>query len=103
MTSPKKRKLRDLITDTPTYKETRKATKALNKGDPLTCAIMGAALVESHLERLLRPKFKRKDHETWMRLVGEYGPLTSFASKIIAGYAFELYDETTLKNLNKIS
>jgi DNA-binding MltR family transcriptional regulator len=100
--SPKKRKLRDLITDTPTDKQARKATRAFHKGNSLTCAIMCAAVLEGELEILLRKKFKRKDDETWMRLVGEYGPLGSFALKIIAGHAFGLYDEITLKNLNKV-
>jgi hypothetical protein len=102
MNSPDRRKLRDLITDTPTAKETRKAIKAFHEGPPLICAIMGAAVIEGDLERLLRPKFKRNDHQTWMRLVGEYGPLGSFGAKIIAGHAFGLYDDITLRNLNKI-
>jgi hypothetical protein len=60
---------------------------------PIVVAVLGASMLEFELERLLRPKFARKDNADWARLVGENGPLATFSQKITAGYSFGLYDE----------
>lgn len=96
----KKPKLRDYsIRATPEEIEALRKAVAARK-DPLTCAILGSVMVEHELDRLLRNKFARKDDETWEILVSEKGPLSSFNSKIIAGYAFKLFDDRMHHDLN---
>jgi DNA-binding MltR family transcriptional regulator len=70
--------------------------------EPIVAAILGQALIETELEVLLRDEFRHKDDDTWSDLTNEKGPLSTFNSKIIAAYAFGLFDETTRKNLNII-
>ncbi|MGE0062874.1 MAG: hypothetical protein AB7T86_12455 [Xanthobacteraceae bacterium] len=60
----------------------------------IVTGILGGVLVEHQLDALLRDKFKRRDDATWEQLVGENGPLRSFHTKIIAGHAFGIYDDT---------
>lgn len=61
----------------------------------IAVAIVGAAMLEFALERILRAKFKRNDDTSWERLVGPEGGLNAFASKINLGYAFAVYDDST--------
>jgi hypothetical protein len=71
------------------------------KGEhPVARAILGAGLVEHHLELLLRSKLKHKDDETWAMLVAENGPLNSFYSKIAMGYALGIYDKNMRSDFN---
>ena len=57
-------------------------------------------MVEHELETLLRSRFKRKDDKTWAMLVAENGPLNSFSSMILAGYALGIYDESMRNDLH---
>lgn len=59
-------------------------------------------MVEHELDKLLRRKFARKDDDTWEKLVGDKGPLSSLNTKIIAGYAFKIFDEKTEHDLHII-
>ena len=79
----------------------RSAFKA-PQGHPISTAILGAVMVEHELDILLRRKFQRKDDDTWATLVAETGPLSTFGRKIIAGYAFKLYDDKTKFDLDVI-
>jgi DNA-binding MltR family transcriptional regulator len=72
------------------------------KQHAIVTAILGCALVEHELDALLRRRFKRRDDKTWELLVGENGPLSSLHSKILAGYAFGIYDEKLKDELNII-
>jgi DNA-binding MltR family transcriptional regulator len=67
---------------------------------PIAIAILGAVMVEHELEKLLRPKFKRKDDRTWNVLVKRNGPLSTFSSKIVTGYAFGIYKEDVRDDLD---
>jgi len=68
---------------------------------PIATAILGAVTAERNLEILLRSKFKRKDDKTWAMLVEDInGPLNSFSSKIVIGYALGIYDERMRNDLD---
>jgi DNA-binding MltR family transcriptional regulator len=97
-----KPKVRDLITKSPSKEEISALKEAFLNGEPMVTAILAQSLLEHQLEILLRLRFKRKDDSTWGRVTSEHGPLQTFSAKIIAGYAFGLYDEATMRNLNII-
>jgi hypothetical protein len=89
-----KMKLRDLSRLRLDPKESEELGAALGAmQNPISTAILGAVMVEHDLETLLRTRFKRKDDETWALLLTDNGPLNSFFSKIVAGYAFGLYND----------
>src|SRR5215831_4699495 len=76
-------------------------SEAFFKGEhPVATAVLGAGLVEHHLDELLRSKIKRMDDKTWEMLVADNGPLNSFYSKIITGYALGIYDDGIRDNLH---
>jgi len=56
-------------------------------------------MVEYDLERLLRPRFRRSDDATWLRLTSENGPANSFSQKINLAFAFGIIDEKRRKAL----
>jgi DNA-binding MltR family transcriptional regulator len=94
-------KLRDLGRAQPDTADLFALSDELIKGEhPVATAILGAGLVEHHLEQLLRSKIKRKDDETWKLLVADNGPLKSFYSKIAMGYALGIYDTNMRGDLN---
>jgi hypothetical protein len=69
-------KLRDLSRLPPEYDDIIALSDALFRDQqPITTAILGAVMVELHLERLVRSKLKHKDDETWAMLVADNGPL----------------------------
>jgi DNA-binding MltR family transcriptional regulator len=89
-----KAKLRDLSRLPLAPAEWIALSNQLNKGEhPIATAILGAVMVEHHLEELLRPRFKRNDDKTWAMLTANNGPLNSFDCKIALGYAFGIYDD----------
>jgi hypothetical protein len=84
----------------PKDEEVRALIAAFEQGGaPIVAAIVGAVLVEHELDTLLRARFTRKDNATWLLLTGENGTLDTFHRKIIAGYAFGIYDQQTRANL----
>jgi hypothetical protein len=96
-----KSKLRDL-SRLPLEQEDRTAVaEALGQAThPIAAAILGAVMVEHDLETLLRNKFKHKDDQTWSILTERDGPLHSFFSKIVTGYALGIYNKTVLDDLH---
>jgi hypothetical protein len=94
--------IRDLSRVAPTREEANAVTTALadTQNSPMVTALLGQAAIEHELDTLLRTKFSKKDDETWRLLTSEVGPLSTFASKIMAGYAFGLYGENERKNLS---
>lgn len=97
----KKPKLRDLSRLPPTIEEHRALVDALQESaPPIVVAVIGQALIEHDLEQLLRRKFTRTDDNTWEMLTDDKGPLGTFFAKIVAGYAFRLYDEDFCTNLH---
>jgi DNA-binding MltR family transcriptional regulator len=97
-----KPKLRSLIGQSPSDDEIRAVRNTFAYGTPLEAAIFSQAIIEHHLEQMLRAKFKRKNDATWARLTNDGAPLGTFSNKLIAGLAFGLYDESSFRNLNKI-
>ena len=102
LASPGKPKLRSLITQSPSNEEITAVRAAFDNGTPLEMAILAQAIIEHELETLLRAKFKKKDDSTWTRLTNHGAPLGTFSNKLIAGFAFGLYDEITLRNMNTV-
>jgi DNA-binding MltR family transcriptional regulator len=102
LASPGKPKLRALIGQAPSDAEEDELRAAFSHGRPLEIAIFSQALIEHQLEKLLRRRFNKKDDSTWARLTDDGGPLGTFSAKLTVGFAFGLYDEITLRNLNKI-
>ncbi|HEY7243530.1 MAG TPA: hypothetical protein VH678_06550 [Xanthobacteraceae bacterium] len=98
-----KLKLRDLSRLPPTPQEEDALTAAIASATaPNAVAVLGAVFVEHELEVSLRRRFGRNDDDTWSKLLSDNGPLSSFFAKIIAGYAFKIYDEGTMENLHII-
>jgi hypothetical protein len=98
----KKPKLSDLSRKALTREEKEVAENAFLTGQPMVTALLGQAMVEYDLDRLLKTRFKKKDDDTWGELTGERGPLGSFSSKIIVGHAFDLFDDATRDHLDRI-
>jgi hypothetical protein len=61
--------------------------------------IIGACLIEYELDDLLRYCLRRNDDDTWKLVTGENGPFATFSGKILAGYAFDIYNYETVRNL----
>ncbi len=104
MVRSNKKTIHDLTREWPTSAEMDALRDALTQhsGVPIVVALLGTAMIEYELERLLRSRFRRQDDTTWGRLVGDNGPLNSLAAKITAGHAFGLYDEEFRRALNVI-
>lgn len=88
--------IRDLSREWPSFEEKRAVTQALLQAgaSPIVVAILGAAMLEHELEQSLRPRFRHKDDETWTKITDLDGPLGTFHAKIVAGYAFGIFDGT---------
>jgi hypothetical protein len=95
-------KLRDYSRLPPSPEEADDTRKALQRIElhPIAVAILGAITAEHELDELLRRRFKRNDDETWKELVSDNGPFGSFYAKIIAGYAFSIYDDKIRDDLH---
>jgi DNA-binding MltR family transcriptional regulator len=99
----RKPKLRDLSLSALTTEEITVTRDALrNATDPIATAILGTAVVEYELDKLLRWRIPRNDDATWEDIVGDVGPLGTLSRKIKMGYALKLYDSTTMHNLDVI-
>jgi hypothetical protein len=46
--------------------------------------------------------FRKNDDPTWEELLSDRGPIGTFSAKILAGYAFGIYDESIRKNLDVV-
>jgi hypothetical protein len=99
-----KLKLRDLGRVPPSTQEIDAISNALSEesAHPITAAILGAVKIEHQLELMLQARLPRKDGDTWDTLITENGPLRSFSTKIIMGYAFRMYDEKTRDALHVV-
>lgn len=63
---------------------------------------MGAALLETALERLIKHSLKRKDKELNNQLFQQRGPMGDFYSKIIVASAFAVISESLAAELTII-
>jgi hypothetical protein len=98
--------LRDLTREHPTAEEVKAVFEALSGAvantPPIVAAVLGAAILDYDLERLLRRRLTRKDDATWELVSGENGLLGTLNAKIVLGYAFGFYDEKLKSNLNTV-
>lgn len=98
-----KPKLRDLSQQPLTSVEQDVLLDALVAATPpLVTAILGAVMVEHELETSLRRKLPRKDDKTWLNMLDEQGPFSTFSRKIAAGHAMRIYDDAIFTNLDII-
>jgi DNA-binding MltR family transcriptional regulator len=100
----RKPKLRDYssITLSTEQKDALRAALMGQDWHPIATAILGAVMLEHEVDLLLRRKFLRRDDSAWETLVSEQGPLRTFSSKIITGFAFKLYDEKVKFDLDVV-
>jgi DNA-binding MltR family transcriptional regulator len=68
----------------------------------MVVAILGATLLEYDIDQLLRAKLKHRDDETWTRLTGEKGAISSFSSKTELAYALGIIDAELKKNIDLV-
>lgn len=68
---------------------------------PIATAILGGVMVEHEIEILMRRRIKRAN-EMWSEMVEERGPLRSFSTKIMLGYALGLFDAKMKHDVNVI-
>jgi DNA-binding MltR family transcriptional regulator len=99
----RKPKLRDFSTFPLTPQEASALHDAVHRAtNPISTAILGAAMVEHELEANLRRRLSRKDNDTWEQILEERGPFRSFYSKIVMGYAFRICNEKSVDDLHVI-
>ncbi len=88
----------------PTSEERQRLSNALvPTHPPIILAVVGHTLVETHLENLLRQRLKRRDDDTWVSLIQEPGPISSFDKKSSLAYALGIIDDVTRDHLKKIA
>lgn len=98
-----KPKLRDLSKRPVTREDEQALLQAFLSGSsPIVAAILGQAMVEYELEKLIRTRFKNVSDETWEEMTGDRGPLNTFSQKISAGFAFGFFDEVLRSHLDLI-
>lgn len=97
-----KPKLRYFSLEHPSEEEMKAVNDVLFNGPPIVVAIIGAAMVETELEVLLRRRLTRRDDETWKRVAGDSGPLHTLDHKITLGHALGIFDDCARENLNII-
>jgi DNA-binding MltR family transcriptional regulator len=94
--------IRELIGRVPSEGEETALQQAVFSSPPMVTAILGQAMIEIELDKLLQRFFKKSDGEIWDRLSAENAPLDTFHRKIIMGWALGLYSDHTMDHLNKI-
>jgi hypothetical protein len=98
-----KPKIHDLSRTPPTQEELEQVLAAISDpADPIATAILGTALVEHELEKQVRKRFKRNDDTFWKEMTGDKGPLGTFHTQIVVGYAMRIYDEKTRDALDTV-
>jgi DNA-binding MltR family transcriptional regulator len=98
----RKQTLRDFTREFPSKEDNQRFREAMNSPSDMVTAIVHAIEVEYLLEQLIIAKLKRKDDVTVELLSKDNGPLATFFSKIILGYAIGLFDEISMEYLNTI-
>jgi hypothetical protein len=94
----KKDSIRDISRQWPNSEEVLALLEYLDMEQPsIVVAILGVAMLEYDLERMLRPRFRLKDETTWARLSGDNGPVSTFYQKIVLAAAFGILDENRRK------
>ena len=94
--------LRRLSRRIPTSPEVEAIIANLRRDTDIAVAIVGSALVESALERLLISKFATKRKELLGRLFQNEGPMSNFHGKILVAQAFGVITSPLADEMHKI-
>lgn len=94
--------LRKLSKKFPPPPELKETLDALYEGSDLNAAIVGTALIEAGLERLLVGCLASNDKTLPGKLFENRGPLSDFNSKILTGQAFGMISEGMAQELHTI-
>jgi hypothetical protein len=99
----KKPKLRDLSSKPLTIQEQHNLIWAVcGATAPISCAILGAVLVEHELEESIRRRLSVKEEDIWLEMLDEQGPLSTFSRKINLASALKIIDATSKRNLDVV-
>jgi len=99
----KKLKLRDLSRLNPSAEEREALIDQLFDVEmPVVTGILGLSLLEHRIDELLIGHFHRRDAVTWEKLTGVGAPLATFSNKIIAAYAFGIFNEAIRDGLDTV-
>jgi DNA-binding MltR family transcriptional regulator len=94
--------LRRLTKKLPDPSEENSSFQALSKMSDHACALMGTALIESALERVIISTFRKSDATVMDEIFDNRGPLSDFHSKILVAYAQGAISENGKAELNSI-
>jgi DNA-binding MltR family transcriptional regulator len=78
------------------------ALRALKKRSHSGYVITAAAILDSQLERALKKAMNPLSKKTYERIFETFGPLSSFASKILIAYAFGIISAEIYGKLEKL-
>jgi DNA-binding MltR family transcriptional regulator len=92
--------LRKLIRDVPPPADVKAIFDNLHQESHRSAALVGASLLDTVLERLIRHSLKRKDTDLNNQLFQQRGPLGDFYSKIIVASAFGVISPKLAHDLN---
>ncbi|MHB1758464.1 MAG: DUF4145 domain-containing protein [Leptospirillum sp.] len=99
----KSRGIHKVSREVPEGKDIDKAWEEINKGNDRSAAIIGAAFVEDSLQCALESRMIGLNSQVFNEIFNNVnGPLCSFSSKILLGFALGLYREVLKKDLNVI-
>jgi len=94
--------LRRLSRKIPTSPEVEKIMSELGADTDIAAAIVAAAILEAHLERLISTRFFDKSSELKSQLFLNQGPLASLHSKILVAQAFGFITSVMAADMHSI-
>lgn len=94
--------LRKLTREFPEPQQVKDILISLNSGSDQSVAIVGAALLESTLERMIIHQLKVSDAKLVEQLFDNRGPLSDFSSKILIAVAFGIISKQDGAHLHTI-
>ena len=94
--------LRKLARQRPEASEATKILKGLRHSSDLSAVIVGASLVESCLEHIIVQSISNEDPKLIGRLFDNYGPLSTFESKILIAQAYRVISKPQAEEIQTI-
>jgi DNA-binding MltR family transcriptional regulator len=94
--------LRDFTRELPSKEDQVRFDQAMNAESDLVCAIIQAIELDYIIEQGVIAQLVRRDDETVEMLARDNGPLATFFSKIVLGYAMGFYDDRTMEYLHTV-
>ena len=98
----KKQTLRDFTRELPSQKDRERFNEAMNSPSDLVTAIIHAIELDFIIEQSIVANLPRQDDDTIALLAKENGPLSTFFSKIVLGYAMAVYDAERMEYLHTV-